>query len=52
MFGHRPYLEVDREGERDLMVLNPGSLSYPRQEGHIPSYMLMELDEEGRFGWS
>lgn len=51
MFGHthRPYLEVDkREGERDLLVLNPGSLSYPRQEGHIPSYMLMELDEEGK----
>lgn len=45
MFGHthRPYLE---EGE-DVTVLNPGSLSYPRQEGRKPSYMIMDMDEEG-----
>ncbi len=50
MFGHthRPYYEVDhREGDKDLIVLNPGSLSYPRQEGHRPTYMIMELDEDG-----
>lgn len=45
MFGHthRPYLEYDK----DMVVLNPGSLSYPRQEGRKPSYILMELDREG-----
>ena len=45
MFGHthKPYLE--RRG--DLTVLNPGSLSFPRQEGRRPSYMLMDLDDEG-----
>ena len=30
-----------------LTVLNPGSLSFPRQEGRRPSYMLMDLDDEG-----
>lgn len=45
MFGHthKPYLDIDR----DIVVLNPGSLSYPRQEGRKGSYMILELDEEG-----
>lgn len=45
MFGHthRPYLDV---GE-DITVLNPGSLSYPRQEGRKGSYMILEMDETG-----
>ena len=46
MYGHthKPHLEYCRDG---LVVLNPGSLSYPRQEGRKPSYMLMELDRQG-----
>lgn len=46
MFGHthRPYLDE----EEDLITLNPGSLSYPRQDGRRPSYIVMELDEEGK----
>ena len=50
MFGHthRPFYEMEKkEGDKDLIVLNPGSLSYPRQEGHRPSYMIMELDKDG-----
>ena len=50
MYGHthRPYYEIDKKaGDKDLIVLNPGSLSYPRQDGHKPSYMLMELDDSG-----
>ena len=45
MYGHthRPYLEKTK----DLIILNPGSLSYPRQEGRKCSYMMMEIDEEG-----
>ena len=45
MFGHthKPYLET-RNG---LTVLNPGSLSFPRQEGRRPSYMIMEADDSG-----
>ena len=45
MFGHthRPCLEQD-EG---ITLLNPGSLSYPRQEGRRPSYMIIDVDPEG-----
>lgn len=45
MFGHthRPYLDQDH----DITVLNPGSLSFPRQEGRKGSYMIMEMKEEG-----
>ena len=45
MFGHthRPYLN----SSKGVTMLNPGSVSYPRQEGHKPSYALMEIDEEG-----
>lgn len=45
MFGHthRPVVEYS-DG---LIVLNPGSLTYPRQEGRRPSFIVMELD---RFG--
>ena len=45
MFGHthRPYLEQ----EKGIVVLNPGSLSYPRQDGRKPSYMIMDVDRQG-----
>lgn len=43
MFGHthRPFLEI----MEDLVILNPGSISYPRQEGRRPSYIVMEIDD-------
>lgn len=45
MYGHthRPELVI----ENDLTILNPGSLSYPRQEGRKSSYILMEIDRDG-----
>ena len=45
MFGHthRPYMDV----EGDLKVINPGSLSYPRQEGRRGTYIIMEIDHNG-----
>ncbi len=44
MFGHthRPLLETDSE----ITVLNPGSVSYPRQNGRQPSYMIITMDEK------
>ncbi len=44
MFGHthKPFLEKDSE----ITVLNPGSISYPRQNGRQPSYMIITIDEE------
>lgn len=45
MFGHthKPYFH-ETDG---ITVLNPGSLSFPRQEGRKGSYMIMETDEKG-----
>lgn len=50
MYGHthRPYFD----SSHGIVVLNPGSLSYPRQEGRHPSYMLMELNEKGEAGFT
>lgn len=50
MYGHthRPKIE----NENGLIVLNPGSLSYPRQEGRKPSYIIMKLDEDGEASFS
>lgn len=41
MYGHTHKPVVDR---RDgVIAVNPGSLSYPRQEGRRPSYIVMEV---------
>ncbi len=43
LFGHthRPTLEIDE----DIIVANPGSLTYPRQEKRRPSYMVLYLEK-------
>ena len=50
MFGHthRPYF-ADVDG---VTLINPGSLSYPRQEGRRGSYGILELDEKGQLKYS
>ena len=45
MCGHTHKPIIDRSN--DLTLVNPGSLSYPRQEGRRPSYIIMEIDREG-----
>lgn len=45
MYGHTHKPVVDREG--DLTAVNPGSLTYPRQEGRKPSFVIMDLDRKG-----
>ena len=45
MFGHTQRPLIDQSGP--VTLINPGSLSYPRQDGRKPSYILMELDREG-----
>lgn len=44
MYGHthRPVIEKSR----DLIVINPGSLTYPRQEGRRPSYVVLEVEKK------
>ena len=45
MYGHthRPVIEHDG----DIIAINPGSLTYPRQEGRQPSYVLMKINDSG-----
>ena len=43
MFGHIHRPMIEQIG--DLTLLNPGSLTYPRQENRKPSYIIMETDE-------
>lgn len=45
MYGHTHKPLIEQIG--GITVLNPGSLSYPRQEGRRGSYIIMEMDEEG-----
>lgn len=50
MFGHThvPYLEIGDE----VTVLNPGSISYPRQEDRQCTYALIDVDREGELHYS
>ncbi len=45
MYGHthRPHLEI----RDDITIVNPGSISYPRQDGRQATYMIMEIDKFG-----
>ena len=44
MYGHthRPLVEY----QDNITIVNPGSLSYPRQNGRKPSFVIMEIDRE------
>lgn len=50
MYGHThvPFLDI---GD-DVTILNPGSISYPRQDGRQHTYTLIEVDREGEFHYS
>lgn len=47
MFGHthKPVV-MEKDG---ILVINPGSLAYPRQQGRRPSYAVMEAQEGKEF---
>ncbi|HIY00855.1 MAG TPA: metallophosphoesterase [Candidatus Blautia faecipullorum] len=42
---HKPLI-TEKDG---IFALNPGSLSFPRQEGRRPSYAIVETDPQGTF---
>lgn len=49
MYGHThvPFLD-----EGDVTILNPGSLTFPRQVGHKQTFMIMEIDEQENITYS
>ena len=40
---HKPMVDIGK----DVTLINPGSISYPRQENRKPSYITMEIDSAG-----
>ncbi len=44
LFGHTHMPHVEEDG--GLLVVNPGSLTIPRQPGHIPTYAVMTIENE------
>ena len=63
MYGHthRPMLDIREDiviinrpfflQKDGMTILNPGSLSFPRQEGRRGSYMIMEVDGDGKLSF-
>lgn len=50
MYGHthKPVIDISD----NIIAINPGSLSYPRQENRRPSYIIMDIDENGEAHFS
>lgn len=49
MFGHthRPVIESDE----NITLINPGSISYPRQQDGKSTYILLEISDSGEFSF-
>ena len=47
MFGHthQPLIDWSQPG---MLILNPGSITYPRQDGREHSYMILTVEEDGK----
>lgn len=45
MFGHTHVPIIDLS--HSIWVINPGSLTLPRQQGRIPTFVIMEIDSKG-----
>lgn len=46
MFGHTHCPHIERDKESGILILNPGSISCPRQAGRRPSYIIMEIKSD------
>lgn len=49
MFGHthRPVISV----EENITLINPGSISYPRQDDQKPTYIIMKVDDNNNISY-
>ena len=45
MFGHLHMPVVKKEN--GIILVNPGSLTYPRQSNGLPSYIIMTIEDDG-----
>lgn len=49
IFGHTHVPLIDTDD--DIIAINPGSLSKPRQYGWEPTYVMMEIDKAGQISF-
>ncbi len=47
IYGHTHRPQID-DSDPNLLVLNPGSITYPRQEGRQKTYIILDLEEGKR----
>lgn len=47
LYGHTHVPHMEQEGE--TLILNPGSLTYPRGKEHKPSYAIIEFHDDDSF---
>ena len=45
LYGHTHIPSIDMSD--DIITVNPGSITQPRQSGRRPSFILMEIDKDG-----
>lgn len=45
IYGHTHMPVIDKQ--KDMLILCPGSIEYPRQMGRRPSYVIIKTDEKG-----
>ncbi|MDF2537915.1 MAG: hypothetical protein K0S76_936 [Herbinix sp.] len=45
MFGHTHVPMIDLSS--NIWIINPGSLALPRQNGRIPTFIIMDIDSKG-----
>jgi putative phosphoesterase len=45
MYGHTHIPHIEESG--GIYIVNPGSITLPRQDGRNPSYLIMEIDRYG-----
>ncbi len=45
IYGHTHMPEI--EEENGVVIYNPGSISLPRQAGHQPTFMILDVDKNG-----
>ncbi|NLO09785.1 MAG: metallophosphoesterase [Clostridiales bacterium] len=46
MFGHTHVPMIDLKD--DIWAINPGSIALPRQRNRLPSFVIMDIDREGK----
>ena len=47
MFGHTPLIQVEDE----ITLINPGSISYPRQQDGKCTYIMLKVSDNGEFSF-